>query len=60
MTYLNTACAMEPSNMEYRQALNQLTQQQQGYAQAGGTSMCGVRFAVLCQCLRQQCMGGGC
>ena len=57
VTYLNTACAMEPSNMEYRQALNQLTQQQRGYAQAGGTSMCEVCASLYCA---NACMGGGC
>ena len=60
VTYLNTACAMEPSNMEYRQALNQLTQQQRGYAQAGGTSMCEVCASLYCANACCQCMGGGC
>ena len=60
VTYLNTACAMEPNNMEYRQALNQLTQQQRGYAQAGGTSMCEVCASLYCANACCQCMGGGC
>lgn len=60
VTYLNTACSMEPGNMEYRQALNQLTQRQQGYAQAGGTSMCEVCASLYCANACCQCMGGGC
>ena len=54
------ACQMDPSNMEYRQALNQLTQHQQGYAQAGGTSMCEVCASLYCANACCQCMGGGC
>lgn len=60
VTYLNTACSMEPGNMEYRQALNQLTQRQQGYAQAGGTSMCEVCASLYCANACCNCMGGGC
>ena len=60
VTYLNTACSMEPNNMEYRQALNHLTQQQQGYAQAGGTSMCEVCASLYCANACCNCMGGGC
>ena len=60
VTYLNTACSMEPGNMEYRQALNQLTQRQQGYAQAGGTSMCEVCASMYCAKACCNCMGGGC
>ena len=60
VTYLNTACSMDPANMEYRQALNQLTQRQQGYAQAGGTSMCEVCASLYCANACCQCMGGGC
>ena len=45
---------------EYRQALNQLTQQQRGYAQAGGTSMCEVCASLYCANACCQCMGGGC
>lgn len=60
VTYLNTACSMEPGNMEYRQALNHLTQQQQGYAQAGGTSMCEVCASLYCANACCNCMGGGC
>ena len=60
VTYLNTACSMDPANMEYRQALNQLTQRQQGYAQAGGTSMCEVCASLYCAKACCQCMGGGC
>ena len=60
VTYLNNACNMDPSNMEYRQALNQLTQHQQGYAQAGGTSMCEVCASLYCAHACCQCMGGGC
>ena len=60
VTYLNNACTMDPSNMEYRQALNQLTQHQQGYAQAGGTGMCEVCASLYCANACCQCMGGGC
>lgn len=60
VTYLNTACSMDPANMEYRQALNQLTQRQQRYAQAGGTSMCEVCASLYCANACCQCMGGGC
>lgn len=60
VTYLNTACSMDPANMEYRQALNQLTQRQQGYAQAGGTSMCEVCASLYCANACCNCMGGGC
>ena len=48
------------AEMEYRQALNQLTQQQRGYAQAGGTSMCEVCASLYCANACCQCMGGGC
>lgn len=60
MSYLNTACTMDPSNMEYRQTLTHLTQQQRGYAQAGGTSMCEVCASLYCANACCQCMGGGC
>ena len=46
VTYLNTACAMEPSNMEYRQALNQLTQQQRAMPRRAAP-VC-VRCALRC------------
>lgn len=60
VSYLNTACTMDPSNMEYRQTLTHLTQQQRGYAQAGGTSMCEVCASLYCANACCQCMGGGC
>ena len=60
VSYLNTACTMEPSNMEYRQTLTHLMQQQQGYARAGGTSMCEVCASLYCANACCQCMGGGC
>ena len=37
-----------------------LVQLQQGYAQAGGTSMCDVCASLYCANACCQCMGGGC
>lgn len=63
------ACQMEPNNMEYRQALNNMTRQQGfgygGYTTSGGTqsSDCGVcdicAGAMCLNCLCRGC-GGGC
>jgi molecular chaperone DnaJ len=64
---ISTACSMDPSNFEYRQALNQLggmnnTYRQPYYGAQGGNSsnicdMCATLYCLDCLC---NSMGGGC
>lgn len=66
--YFQRACQMEPNNMEYRQALNNMTRQQGfgygGYTTSAGTpsSECGVcDVCTGAMCLNCLCRGcGGC
>ena len=55
---LRTACQMDPSNAEYRNTLNQLNMQAQGYGRgyntssSDGCSGCDVCSSLLCSTLR--------
>ncbi|MBR2336107.1 MAG: J domain-containing protein [Clostridia bacterium] len=61
---LRTACQMDPSNAEYRNTLNRLNMQAQGYgsgyntANAGGCSTCDICNTLLCADCCCECMGG--
>ncbi len=62
-THFQTACRMDPGNMEYRQALDRLMQGRQtgGYRTAGttgGCSGCDVCSSLLCADCCCECMGG--
>ena len=61
-THFETACRMEPGNMEYRQAFNQVNAYRQtgGYRTRGGQSadacdICTTLYCADCCC---ECMGG--
>lgn len=62
VSYLGTACNMEPNNMEYRAAYNRLMQQRQtGYGGSQmGSSACEICASLYCANLCCNCMGGGC
>lgn len=61
VSYLGTACNMEPNNMEYRAAYNRLMQQRQaGFGSQGGSSVCEICASLYCANLCCNCMGGGC
>lgn len=49
--YFNTACGMDPYNMEYRQARDRLVQQTGGYGGAYRTSSDGCSACDICQAL---------
>ena len=61
---LRTACQMDPSNMEYRNTLNQLNMQARGYGTnyntttASGCDGCDVCSTLLCADCCCECMGG--
>lgn len=61
---INTACNMDPSNSEYRAALDRLNMQARGYgggyqtSQAAGCSGCDVCSSLLCADCCCECMGG--
>lgn len=61
---INTACNMDPTNSEYRAALDRLNMQARGYgggyqtSQAGGCSGCDVCSTLLCADCCCECMGG--
>ncbi len=61
---INTACNMDPSNSEYRAALDRLNMQARGYgggyqtSQASGCSGCDVCSSLLCADCCCECMGG--
>lgn len=61
---LTTACQMDPSNIEYRNTLNQLNMQARGYGStynttdAGGCSGCDICSTLLCADCCCECMGG--
>ncbi len=61
--HFETACRMEPSNMEYRQAYNRVAMSRQtgGYRTAntgGGCDGCDVCSSLLCADCCCECMGG--
>jgi len=62
--YFDTACTMEPSNMEYRAARDRLRQQTGGYgggyqtSQPQGCSGCDICSSLLCADCCCECMGG--
>ena len=61
---INTACNMDPTNSEYRAALDRLNMQARGYgngyqtSQAAGCSGCDVCTSLLCADCCCECMGG--
>ena len=61
---INTACNMDPSNSEYRAALDRLNMQARGYgngyqtSNAVGCSGCDVCSSLLCADCCCECMGG--
>lgn len=63
--HFQTACRMEPGNMEYRQALNRIMMNRQtgGYRTAGttgGCDGCDVCTSLYCADCCCECMGGDC
>ncbi len=66
LQHFNTACQMNPSNQEYRAALNQLMfQRQNGYGQGSrggqmGMSCCDLCATMYCANCCCNCMGSGC
>ncbi len=62
-THFQTACRMDPGNMEYRQALNQIVMNRQtgGYHTGGvqqGCTGCDVCQSLICADCCCECMGG--
>ncbi len=59
-THFQTACRMEPANMEYRQAFNQMNTYRQtgGYRTGGNMDACEVCQALWCADCCCECMGG--
>ena len=61
-SHIQTACRMDPANMEYRQALNQMSHYRQtgGFRTRGGQGMdtCDVCTALWCTDCCCECMGG--
>ena len=61
---INTACNMDPTNSEYRAAMDRLNMQARGYgggyqtSQAAGCSGCDVCSSLLCADCCCECMGG--
>ena len=61
---INTACNMDPTNSEYRAALDRLNMQARGYgggyqtSRASGCSGCDVCSTLLCADCCCECMGG--
>jgi len=61
---INTACNMDPTNSEYRAAMDRLNMQARGYgggyqtSQASGCSGCDVCSSLLCADCCCECMGG--
>ncbi|HEY5563253.1 MAG TPA: DnaJ domain-containing protein [Clostridiaceae bacterium] len=65
-TSISTACSMDPMNFEYRQALNSLSNRNNGYRQSysnrngGDSDMCDMCIKIwclqsICECLCQSC-----
>lgn len=63
-SHFQTACRMDPSNMEYRQAFNQMNAYRQtgGYRTNGGQGVdaCDVCTTLYCADCCCECMGGDC
>ena len=63
-THFQTACRMDPSNLEYRQALGQMNHFRQtgGYRSADGRGVdaCDVCTTLYCADCCCECMGGDC
>ena len=64
-SHFATACRMDPSNMEYRSALNQMNMQRQtggyrttGRQTAGGCTACDMCQGLICADCCCECMGG--
>ena len=64
-TSLSTACRMDPTNPEYRQALNHVQRGRSGFAPGGyrtvntaGCSTCDVCNALICADCCCECIGG--
>ena len=61
---INTACQMDPSNIEYRQTRDRLNMQARGYgggyntANSDGCSGCDICSSLLCADCCCECMGG--
>lgn len=63
--HFNTACRMDPSNMEFRTAMNQMNAQRHnggyrtgGNPNAGGCSACDMCSGLICADCCCECMGG--
>ena len=62
--HFSTAVRMDPGNMEYRQALNQMEMRRQnggyrtGRQTAGGCSACDMCSGLICADCCSECMGG--
>lgn len=62
--YFDTACSMDPNNMEYRSANDRLRRQTNGYgggyqtSQPQGCSGCDICSTLLCADCCCECMGG--
>ncbi len=64
-SHFNTACRLDPSNSEYRAALNQMqfNRRTGGYnttPNMGGCSSCDICSSLLCADCCCECMGGDC
>ena len=66
-SYYETACRMEPNNLEYRQALNMMQSggagnvyRQTGYNSAGDCDGCDICTSLICADCLCRCMGAGC
>lgn len=62
LSYFGNACRMEPSNMEYSNAYQQLVYQRQGgYGGGmGGSSLCETCATIYCCSSCCNCLGAGC
>ena len=66
-SYYETACRMEPGNLEYRQALNMMQNagannvyRQTGYGSDSGCDGCDICTSLMCADCLCRCMGSGC
>ena len=66
-SYYETACRMEPGNLEYRQALNMMQSagannvyRQTGYNTGGDCDSCDICTSLMCADCLCRCMGTGC
>lgn len=64
--YINTACSMDPNNLEYRQTLNQLSRAQTTYRNTyygqrnSSDDICSICFNIWMLDTCCECMGGDC